>query len=508
MRAPNVLIFCVDEMRADHLGGRGRRPIRTPNLDALAAQGLYFPRAYCNNPICMPARATMFTGLLPRDHGVRINGQPLRRDVPTLAGVLAEAGYRTHAAGKLHLTPWRSLAPTEHAAEYPEDLDFWNAGTHRDFPCPYYGFQTVDFMGGHTSFAYGPYLDWLKAQGGDPDQLKPPPGADPDCYPMALPEELHYNRWIADSALRTIDQAVRQEQPFFIWCSFPDPHAPIAAPQPYSDLYRPADMPLPRRRAGEAEDLPGFYREVYAGRLAPNGCRSTPQPDERWQRFVAMTYAMITHVDAEMGRVLAGLRAAGQDQNTLIIFISDHGDMMGDHNLIWKAFFTFQGCINIPLIVVPPGGCGGQTTPALAAQMDLLPTVLDVCGVPMPGQEWQSRKTPFSRGAVQPLVTYPGKSWRPLWEGRQKQVRDAVVIENDDPTMGFRVRCLVTERYRLSIYPGLEEGELFDLQQDPDELHNRWSDPACAGLRARLTAQLLDQYSAETPWFPIPPWNA
>ena len=105
----NVLIFCVDEMRADHMACVGNPVVQTPNLDRLAARGTLFRRSYCNTPICMPARVTMFTGLLPRDHGVRVNGQTLRTDLPTLPGVLAEAGYRTHAAGKLHLTPTANI---------------------------------------------------------------------------------------------------------------------------------------------------------------------------------------------------------------------------------------------------------------------------------------------------------------------------------------------------------------------------------------------------------------
>ena len=509
---PNVLILCVDEMRGDHLGGPENDIVQTPNLERLARRGARFSRSYCNNPICMPARASMFTGLLPRDHGLRINGQALNPALPTLPQVLADAGYRTHAAGKLHLTPWVPKLDAPAPATCPESIEDWRSGAITDFPVPYYGFQTVDFVGGHVSYACGAYVQWLEAQGGDPVQLteshalEPPSGA-PSCWKLGLPEELHYNRYIADSTIRVIRESVGAK-PFFAWCSFPDPHVPLAPPAPYCHMYDPADMPLPVRRDGELDDLPPVYADVRAGKLAPNGSASPDLPDRHWQEMKALTYGMISHVDAEIGRVLDALESSGASDNTLIVFLSDHGDMMGDHGLIWKAFYTFAGCIRIPTIIVAPGMPGGGQSDALISHIDLLPGVLDCCGIPMPGSDWTEKETPYERGAVQPLRTHPGRSWRPLLDGSAPNIRSSVVIENDDPTTGLRVRCLVTERYRLSVYPGSEHGELFDLAEDPDEVHNLWSRPEHAGLKADLIAALLSDYSLETPFYPIPPWNS
>lgn len=131
MPSPNVLLFCVDEMRADHISPMGNALVQTPNLERLAARGTVFTRGYCNNPICMPARATMFTGLLPRDHGLRVNGQGLREDLPTLPGVLAEAGYRTHAAGKLHLTTVSPPIAGHDPARFPESRGAWRRASCR-----------------------------------------------------------------------------------------------------------------------------------------------------------------------------------------------------------------------------------------------------------------------------------------------------------------------------------------------------------------------------------------
>jgi arylsulfatase A-like enzyme len=512
---PNVLIFCVDEMRADHMACAGNLIVRTPNLDRIAAAGTTFARAYCNNPLCMPARASLFTSLLPRDHGVRVNGQGLRTDLPTLPGVLAAAGWRTHAAGKLHLTPWVPNVHPPDPRRFCECMAYWNDGLIEAFPTPYYGFQSVDFVGGHTAYAYGPYLRWLEQRGGDRSLLGAagagggPPRPGGECYRMAMPEALHYNRFIADSAIRVIEEGDADGgRPFFIWCSFPDPHAPVAPPEPYAGMYDPRDIPPPAGREGEADRLPAVYRHVLAGDLCPNGCDSSRYTPRRWQQIIAMTYGMITHVDAEVGRVLDALRRAGQAERTIVIFVSDHGDMMGDHGLAWKAFYTFRGCIAIPLIVSAPPLPAGRTTDALAAQIDLMPTVLDLCGVAMPGADWAQADTPFQRGSVLPLRPHPGRSLRPVLDGSAAAVRDEVVIENDDPTCGFRVRTLVTQEHRLSVYPGTADGELFDLRADGEELCNLWYDADRSALRARLTARLLDAYSRQTPLHPIPAWNA
>jgi len=513
-KKPNVLIFCVDEMRADHMGCAGNKVVQTPNLDRLASQGVLFKRSYCNNPICMPARASMFTGLLPRDHGVRVNGQSLRKDLPTLPGILADAGYRTHATGKLHLTPFVPKVEPPDTKNYPECLQYWHDGVMNKFPEPYYGFQTVDFVGGHTEYVYGDYIGWLKGEGGDPDMLtsqkalEKPSGA-PECYKMSLPEELHYNRYISNSTIKVIKEAVKGNKPFFAWCSFPDPHSPLAPPAPYCNMYGPQDISLPPQRKGEVKDLPSYYSRVFSGEIKPNGSDNTNISDAYWQEMIALTYGMVTHIDEEIGRVLALLDKMGLKENTLIIFLADHGDMMGDHGLLWKGPYTFRGCINIPTIVSAPGiGGKGVVSNALISQIDLLPSVLGFCRIPMPGDGWKKVETPFERGSMIPLHTYPGKSWLPLLKESQSKIRQNVVIENDDPTTGYQVRCLVTEKYRLTIYPGTSEGELFDLENDKDELYNLWYLDSYSKLKTTLLIELLNSYSRNTPYYPVPPWNS
>ncbi|MBI2438106.1 MAG: sulfatase-like hydrolase/transferase [Lentisphaerae bacterium] len=511
---PNVLIFCVDQMRADYLSCAGNPVVKTPNLDSLASRGVIFQRSYCNNPICMPARATMFTGLLPRDHGLRTNGQFMRPDLPTLLGVLAGAGYRTHAAGKLHLTPWVPNIDPPAPAQYPECLQYWNEGIIKKFPVPYYGFQTVDFVGGHTTYAYGDYIRWLSDQGGKREMLaarktRKTPSAAPGCYQMALPEELHYNRYIADSTIRLFEEVAQTKKPFFAWCSFPDPHPPLAPPAPYYDMYNPKDMPQSRKHSGDMRDPPLVYTQILAGELRQQGNKDAPAvAANHLQEMMALTYGMITHVDHEIGRVLKALQDRGLADETMVVFLSDHGDMMGDHGLIGKGPFTFQGCVRIPTIVSAPDLSAGRLCPALISQIDLLPSILDYCAIPAPGSNWATKDGLFAWGQIQPLSVYPGKSWIKLLKGELSAIRAAVVIEDDDLPTGYHLRCLVTETHRLTIYPGTGDGELFDLCNDPDESHNLWYRPEANALKSALSVELLQEYSRQTPFYPVPPWNA
>lgn len=495
---PNFLCFCVDQMRGDHMGCAGHPVVRTPNLDALAARGVRFDRAYCNNPLCMPSRATLFTGRTPRGHEVRTNGIPLDPRYPTIMDALSQAGWRTHAVGKIHLRPFglpegigaEQLDPLE----WPEAQAMWTSGRLKAMPVPYYGFQSVEIAVNHGPATHGDYGRWLQTREPRARELmrrgSAHPGADGDqTWAMALPEELHYNTWVAD---RTIEFLERQppDEPFFVWCSFPDPHHPWCAPEPWASMYDPAEVPMPTRREGELDDLPPFYRRMYEEDMWCSGrTRATRMPDEQIRAILAMTFGMISFVDAQIGRVLAALERLGLSEQTVVCFLSDHGDMMGDHWMMNKGPFHFDGLLRMPLIWRGPGCAAGEERSGLVSYLDFAPTILDLARIPVPEGQFPAPEPARS----QQLAPWPGRSFVPLLRGDADSVQDSVVAENDEDHLGLRLRTVITERYKLTAYPGQPFGELFDLREDPGELHNRWDDPALRTVKRDLLIRLMER---------------
>lgn len=506
---PNVLCLCTDQHRADHLGCMGHPLVRTPNIDRIAATGVAFDRAYVANPLCMPARATYFTGLTPRGHRVRTNGIPLDPRVPTMVGALRQAGYRTHSVGKLHMhnfgtpsgVPLEALDPLD----CPESRAMWDSGRITRLPSPYYGFESTVFVGGHASWVWGEYVNWIKDK--HPHLLAAVQGRDvledwsalcgEHGFKSKVPAELFYNNWIADRTIEFLKARATDQEPFFCWCSFPDPHHSYVVPQPYSDMYDPADVPLPTRREGELDDLPSFYREIFekgakrwkavSGRFS-----ATMHTDDELRHILALTLGMVSCVDAAVGRVLDALENFELRKDTVVVFMSDHGDMMGDHWMVNKGPFHFDGLLRIPFIWSWPGHFrSGEHRSGLVSQIDFAPTILDLCGVPIP-----EGPVPAEPEAPCQIRPWPGYSLRPMLEG-DYHVRERVIVENDEDYLGTRVRTLINDRYKLTVYSGEDYGELFDRERDPHELHNLWNDPAAQHIRTALKAELLDAYLDE-----------
>jgi len=502
---PNFLIMCTDQMRADHIGCAGNPVIRTPHLDALAAQGVHLSRAYVNCPLCMPGRATLFTGLTPRGHRVRTNGIPLDPSLPTVPGALAEAGYRTASIGKVHLSifgyarhlniPSLALAPDR----FPEMIEHWKSGRIERVPTPYYGLQHVEITVGHGVEVYGDYAVWLQLE--HPDEwarlqsnpVGPSPLGAEGCGTFPLEEQYHHSAYVAE---RTIAYLRQQggDQPFYLMCSFPDPHHTYYPPRPWDRTYSPEEVIPPVSREGEAhethllDDLAPFFREIYERPLQLSGrSRPTIMPQAHRLEILAYTYGMISLIDRHVGRVLDALDELGLSDNTVILFLSDHGDMMGDHGLLNKGPFHFEGLLRVPMIWRWHGRFRSGSTPALASLLDVPPTILDLAGVPIP-------EGPTSSEAPQQPPAWPGRSLVALLTGQADAVQDSVVIENDEDYLGLRLRTLVTPTHKVTTYTGHRGpgpyGELFDLANDPHELHNLWDSPAHATLRAQLIEQL------------------
>ncbi len=486
-------------MRADHIGCAGNPVIRTPNLDALAASGVRFSRAYVNNPLCMPGRATLFTGQTPRGHRVRTNGINLDQATPTMPAALRDAGYRTHSIGKIHLSTYdtpRGIDPaTCDPLRFPEARWMWDNGRITSLPPGYFGLQSADFTGGHGSYFWGDYNPWLEERlpGGlrltQPEAGEPLPSGAEQAWKMSLPAELHANTWIADRAIDFFNTA-QADQPFFLWCSFPDPHHPYCPPHPWSDMYRPEDVVMPTRRAGELDDLPPHYMRMFAEGMQTSGrLGATNLPDNQLRDILALTYGMVSFVDSQIGRIMAALHSTGLSENTIVVFLADHGDMMGDHGIINKGPFHFDGLLKVPMIWSCPSRFEpGRTSDALFSLLDFAPTILDLAGVPVPEGE-----VPATPECPEMLPPWPGVSASPVLRGECDAVQDSVIVENDEDYLGLRLRTLITERYHITAYPGQPYGELFDLQTDPQQLRNLWDALECADTKRDLLLQLMER---------------
>src|SRR5688500_16482415 len=244
----------VDQQHPRCFSYAGHPVVKTPHVDRLAREGVSFTRAYVANPLCMPSRASVFTGLTTRGHRARMNGIPLDPAIPTFVEGLCRAGYRTHAAGKLHVAtsgiPKGVPLDQVDVRHFPEASELWKSGRVTELPLPYYGFESVDFINGHGHGSWGDYLHWLERERPacvplfrDRVPLEPPSPAytlfNRQSYKWALPEDAHPTHWIADRAIAFLDgegerraaanptAQPQTQQPFFLFASFQDPHSPF-----------------------------------------------------------------------------------------------------------------------------------------------------------------------------------------------------------------------------------------------------------------------------------------
>ena len=493
----NVLLVMTDQQRADHVGFGGHPLVRTPHLDALARRGRRFERCHVANPICMPNRATILTGRMPSIHGTRQNGIPLDWNANTFVRVLRSAGYDTTLVGKAHfqnmgqpgLADQRPTGPGDavRSALAPE-WDLWEeANRHRAapilLPSDYYGFDHVELVTGHTDTASGHYIHWLRARGVEPEDLRPP--AAPlvrydgwnQVYQSMLPVDLYHTSYVADRACAALERVAGSDRPFFLQVSFPDPHHPFGPPGEYYTRHDPATIPLPHSWNDTLVNAPRHIRDIAAQVGTQTFVVQPFRPtEEQFRHAAAAELGMIELIDQAVGTVLAALDAHGLADNTTVLFTSDHGDMMGDHGIILKGSMHYEGCTRVPLVIAGPGIEPG-TSDALVSSLDIAQTVLDVCG-------------------LDSYLGMQGASLRPLLVGSASQLRDCLVIEEDEPFdvyhtgRGLRMRTLISDEARLTVYEGTSVAELYDLRQDGSELVNLADEPEAAQLRSSMFERL------------------
>jgi len=483
----NVLFIITDQQRADHLSCAGNPILRTPNLDRLASESIRFTNAFCTNPMCMPNRASILTGLYPNVHGVRSNGMNLSLNVPTFTETLRNDGYHTTSIGKLHFQYWaRGFNKTSRSAEAigPWLSDKYRTKMKETLPIPYYGFDEVEMVLGHGDLCTGHYFDWLEERGPqyiDPIKKKFKKFFGLPYYDTILPEELYPTTYVTE---RTIDFLERHSEgkngnkPFFLHCSIPDPHHPVCPPGRYKDMYKPEDIDLPL----SFNDAKNLEKHQFLGQYIKTpvfrGALLRVSTEEEVRKFIALTYGSIAMIDDGVGKILASLEKLGLSDNTIVIYTSDHGDLMGDHGLLLKGPCPFNGILNVPLLWKIPGLTKSGVSDSLVSSIDFPKTILNLLSIK------RKNHPPDMQGVdITPVLKDPNM-----------KVRDCCLIEEDEELFNIKVRLrhLITEDYKLTLYENLRGfGDLYDRKNDNDELNNLWY--THKDIRYELVEQLFHE---------------
>ncbi len=494
----------TDQHRADWLGCYGHPVVKTPNLDALAESGTRFDQFYVATPVCMPNRASFMTGRYPSLHGVRYNGCLLSERANTFADVLRAGGYRTASIGKSHLQPMTDKAPvardevatgpiteawkTDNGNYTNEQPSQYTSSGRYQFPSPYYGFDHIDMVTGHGDKAGGHYQQWFRERHDnwkeltDADSQLPHNYSCPQAFRTPIPEDSYPTAYVRDKAKGYLEDAKNQGEPFFAFVSFPDPHHPFNPPGKYWDMYNPEDFKLgPRYEQHQNPPLPLLHAKAQydTGEAPPIPQIAFMASDEHVKEAMALTAGMITMIDDAIGEVIQTLKATGQYDNTVIIFNSDHGDYLGDFNLLLKGVWPKDGVTKVPMIWSDPANRQARTHPSLTSTVDIAPTIIE-------------------RAGLLPYFGMQGKSFLPGINGGEGK-RDSLLIEFNESgrRMGFetpaRLRVLVTEDWHLAMYKNEHWGELYDRKNDPQHLNNLWDSSSHAETRAELILALSHQ---------------
>ncbi len=412
---PNILIVLTDQQRADTIYAAGAEWMRTPNLDRLAAGGCLYNNAYTPNPICMPARHNMLTGLTARHHGYPDNGwgYGMPQNLPTFPQILSDNGYETRTIGKNHFYP----------------------------PRRHHGYLNMELMQEVPAFReQDEYLMYLKEHGyGTIHNIH---GVRNLLYMLPqralMPEEHHGTSWVANRAIDFI-RTNQGRRPWLLKLGWIAPHPPFNVPDEFADLYNDVDFPDP------------YVSETPISPLAEENKLLGDLPTEEYvRRMREVYYGAVSHVDHHVGRIVQSLEETGQLDNTLIIFTSDHGEMLGDYGT-YQKWLPYDSCAKIPFIVhFPKRVTGGTVKDDFVDLNDVLPTILDAAGIPYPGEQ-----------------KLPGES---LLTSAGRKDRTHQYVEYSEGNR--RWVSLRDSRFKYNYYYGGGREELFDLENDPHEIRN------------------------------------
>ena len=490
-KPPNILLITSDQQRGDCYGFE-RPEIKTPHLDRLARDGTRFSACITPNLVCQPSRASILTGLLPLTHGVWDNGVDLDPKIGAqgFAGTLAKSGYQTAFIGKAHFSTKSTFAPTG-----TPECNKSQAQYGPDWQGPYMGFEHVEITAlGHMHRtrplerpAVGHYERWLMTRGRDEEAIRlwgtvlPPDVGAAQTWHSALPVAWHSSTWIADRTIHRLEQR-DTSTPFCLWASFPDPHHAFDCPEPWSRLYDPASVTLPQHRRKDLERRPWWHKASLEGtpqladptmlKFRAEGSRVPYQTDVQLAHMTANYYGMISLIDHNVGRILEALTAQGLDSDTLVIYTTDHGELLGNHGLYLKGPTPYEDLLRIGLIARGPGVAASQVVREPVSTLDLAATFYDYAGVTAP-------------------IALQSRTLKPFLDGKAPS-RDAAWSEwHVHPSrcgVELQLRTVRTKTHKCTFELGSGAGELYDLVDDPGEMQNRFDDLGYRKVRNELEA--------------------
>ena len=463
MDQPNILLLCPDELKASALGAFGGLAGVSPFIDRWSRSAATLGQCHTVHPKCVPSRAALLTGQYPHVGGHRTLQLHVRPEEPNLLGELRRHGYQTALFGKNHVVE---------PGVVPSTFDHWEDDGGRN---------TLEPPDGGARLPRGTY--WV--------------GEDP--VPLGEWRD-HVN---TENALRWLERGRDRARPFFLWLNWDSPHPPYKVPAPFYGRVERHRVPVPPRddHAGK----PAFQRRL----AATYGVAGLS--DEDWREVAATYLDMVAFIDAEVERVMARLRALGLAENTIVVLWSDHGDFAGEHQLPEKWDTAFYDCITrVPLVLWAPGRIAPLRSDALVESIDLLPTLLELAGVPVPrglqgrslgrllrGETREHRDLVFCQGGQEQemfsRVVAANAKPRPCLAYQLKQ--QALF---DEPAINARAKMIRDHRWKYTWRIGGME-ELYDLANDPHELRNLASEPAHAATRETYRLKLIGKLvEAET----------
>lgn len=488
MSKPNIILITTDQQRFDSLGINGSSFIKTPNLDKIGSDGAVFNRAYCPSPVCTPSRVSLFTGNHLSRHGAYNIGTEIIDQNKMLSKSLKENGYYNYHIGKAHWNPWGEINCETREVD-PDGTPFEN----------FMGFHKAEVSIGHGYYGMqkGHYAHWLKERGIQPDKIvfnqlfKDDPMETGD---IDIPIDKHSGAWLVDRAKSVLPDLIEKDQPFFLNLGFQDPHHPHVLPKGFNNRVYENDIPpvkynsntngLPEHIQMIQEGSINFSRFVGQFKVAGNGDDanwiSYFNDDEKAKKTTSYYYSMIQLLDEQIGDLYQTLEKLGILNNTILIFTSDHGEMLGNHGIGQKGPLIYDEVLKIPLLFHYPKKVKPNVFNECVSLVDILPTVLDYAG-------------------ISDDVRRDGISLKTILSDCNPLERKGVRIEYKEEADRIRFKCWVNDKYKLAIYPGEEFGELYDLENDPKEENNLFHHELYSSIKAELLLDMFEDMERSEP---------